>query len=186
MFAVDSERQQELKQDNKLERQQELEREQERQRQEELERQRREAKQLRRRLRKQLTLLKDVITRDVLLMKNLHSLCKYLLLNLKSSSHNLIISTSHTSLCLVFGIVRLVHLGRTFHNILWVHSRLNIFHFDSLSLLSDLFTAHRSPAGQGFQYQGWCLHNDLTRVFALSLESKAGTVVVPGPLESLI
>ena len=53
---------------------QEVEREQAEQ---ELERQRREAKKLRRRLRKQLTLLKDVITRDVLLTKNSHSLRKY-------------------------------------------------------------------------------------------------------------
>ena len=57
---------------------QELERERERQR---------EAKRLRRRLRKQLALLKDVITRDVLLTKNLHSLCEYLRFNLGNRSH---------------------------------------------------------------------------------------------------
>jgi len=64
-------------------------RERERERERELNRQRLEAEQLRRRLRKQLTLLKDVITRDVLLTKNLHSLCEYLLLNPRSSSHHL-------------------------------------------------------------------------------------------------
>lgn len=62
-------------------------RERERQRQRELKRL--EAEQLRRRLRKQLTRLKDVITRDVHLTKNLHSLCKYLRLNPRSSSYHL-------------------------------------------------------------------------------------------------
>ena len=58
----------------------ELERErQEHQREREREH---EAKRLRCCLRKQLALLKDVITRDVLLTKNLHSLCEYLWLNL--------------------------------------------------------------------------------------------------------
>ena len=52
---------------------------------------------------------------------------KHLRLNSRSSSHNLTISASHTSLCLVVGIVRLVHLDRAFHNFWWVHPQLNIF-----------------------------------------------------------
>jgi hypothetical protein len=135
----------------------------ERKRRQEHERQRREANQLRRRLRKQLTLLKDVITRDVLLTKNLHSLREYLQLNPRSSSHNLVISASHASLCFVFGIVRVVHLGRPFHNFLWVHLQLNIFHCDSLSPLSDLSITHHSPhlrGGQERQRQGWYPHNN--------------------------
>ena len=141
----------------------EPERHWEHERQQEVERQRREAKRLRRRLRKQLTLLKDVITRDVFLTKNLHSLRKYPRLNPRSNSHNLTISASHTSLCLVFGIVRLVHLGRAFHNILWVHLQLYIFHCDSPSPLSDLSIAHHSPhlrGGQRLQREGWRPHND--------------------------
>jgi hypothetical protein len=91
----------------------------EREREREWEREReREAKQLRRRLRKQLTLLKDVITRDVLLTKNLHSLREYLRFNLRDWSHSLTLSAGHASLRLVFGIVRLVHLGRAVRNCL--------------------------------------------------------------------
>jgi hypothetical protein len=66
--------------------------ERERRRQRELERERdlelrqREAKRLIRRLRKQLALLKNVITRDILLTKNLHSLCEHLRFNLGDRS----------------------------------------------------------------------------------------------------
>ena len=107
-------------------------------------------------MRKQLTLLKDIMTRDVLLTRNFHLLCKYLRLNRKSSSHNLTISAGHASLCLVFGIVRLVHLDWAFHNFLWVHLQLNTFHCDSPSPLSDLSIAHHSPhlrGGQELQQQ---------------------------------
>jgi hypothetical protein len=69
---------------------------------------------------------------------------KHLRLNPRSSSHNLTISAGHTSLCLAFGIVRLVHLGRAFHNFWWVHPQLNIFHCDSLRSLSDLSIAYYS------------------------------------------
>ena len=60
----------------------------ERQEQEREREREREAKWLRCRLRKQLALLKDVITRDVLLMKNLHSLREYLRFNLRERSHS--------------------------------------------------------------------------------------------------
>lgn len=150
------------------------------------EQQRREANRLRRCLRKYLTLLKNVITTVVFPTKNSHSLRKHLRLNPRSRAHNLTISASHASLCLIFGIVRLVHLGRTFHNFLWVHLQLNIFHCDSPNPLSDLSIAHHSPGDQELQLQGWCLYNDLAQIFALSLESEAGTVVVRGPYEPLI
>ena len=71
---------------------------------------------------------------------------KQVRLNTRSSSHNLTISAIHTSLCFVFGIVRLVHLGRAFHNFLWVHPQLNIFNCNSPSPLSDLPIAHHSLA----------------------------------------
>ena len=71
---------------------------------------------------------------------------KQLWLNARSSSHNLTISACHTSFCLVFGIVRLVHLGRAFHNFLWVHPQLNIFNCNLPSPLSDLPIAHNSLA----------------------------------------
>jgi len=125
-------------------------------RQRERDRRQRGINQTRQRLRKQLTLLKDIMTRDVLLTRNFHLLCKYLRLNRKSSSHNLTISAGHASLCLVFGIVRLVHLDWAFHNFLWVHLQLNTFHCDSPSPLSDLSIAHHSPhlrGGQELQQQ---------------------------------
>ena len=72
---------------------------------------------MRRRLRKQLTLVKDVITRDVFLTKNLHSFGEYLRFNPRDRSYSWTISAGRASLCVVFGLVRLVPLGRAFHNV---------------------------------------------------------------------
>jgi hypothetical protein len=112
------EREREQREREREQREREREREQERERERARERARELAKQLRRRLRKQLTLLKDVITRDILLTKNLHSLREYLRFNLRDWSHSLKLSAGHASLCLVFGNVRLVHLGRAVRNCL--------------------------------------------------------------------
>jgi len=76
---------------------------------------------------------------------------KYLPLNPRNSSHNVTISARHTLFCLVFGIVGLAHLGWTFHNFLWVHPQLNIFHCDSPSPLSDLYITHHLEGF--FRYQ---------------------------------
>ena len=73
-------------------------------------------------------------------------MCKYLLLNWRSSSHNLTISASSHTSRLVLGVVRLVQLGWVFYNLLWVYPQLNILHCDSPSPLSDLPGAHHSPA----------------------------------------
>ena len=137
------------------EREQEQEREQERERERDWERERK-AKRLRRRLRKQLALLKDVITRDILLTKNLHSLCEYLRFNLRDRSHSLLLVLAMLLFALfleLLGWLILVGLFTTFCE----YILFNAFDGNSWSPLSDLLITHHSPClhvGQEFEGRG--------------------------------
>ena len=134
----------------------EREREQEREREREWERERK-AKRLRRRLRKQLALSKDMITRDILLTKNLHSLCEYLRFNLTDRSHSSLLLVLAMLLFALFlellGWLILVGLFTTFCE----YILFNAFDGNSWSPLSDLLITYHSPClhvGQEFEGRG--------------------------------
>ena len=104
------------------------------------------------RLRKQLALLKDVITRDILLTKNLHSLCEYLRFNLTDRSHSSLSVLAMLLFALfleLLGWLILVGLFTTFCE----YILFNAFDGNSWSPLSDLLITYHSPClhvGQEF------------------------------------
>ena len=143
------------------EREWELEREQREWKRERVQEREREAKRLRRRLRKQLALLKDVITRDILLTKNLHSLCEYLRFYLRDRSHSWLLVLAVLLFALFLELLSwfiLVGLFTTFCEYIHPLFKSNAFDGNSWSPLSDLLITRHSPYLEEFEGRGWCRH----------------------------